>query len=284
MGHHEPMSLIRMLKVFGYETWSAVSYLSGMCADWRLWCQILQNRHRIDIQPLDIPLESRAQVIFACKRLGETARHLDMVAAAAAAERAEKESFDLLAAPIGYDAHRLQQVAGALERLLYAFMDELKARQVMTLSPRHAGYFSSTAAFGESVETAFPSTAFDIAEAANCRALGRWTASVMHLMRVVEVGLGALARFHDVDPGANWNTTLNQIEAKTREVAKRTHGQEMEQWAAEAAAHLRFVKNAWRNHAMHPLEKYDEERAVAIFDNTRTFMQQLAKQLVEDGM
>lgn len=30
---------------------------------------------------------------------------------------------------------------------------------------------------------------------------------------------------------------------------------------------------------MHPLERYDEERAVQIFENTRSFMQHLAGKL-----
>jgi hypothetical protein len=74
---------------------------------------------------------------------------------------------------------------------------------------------------------------------------------------------------------------LNQIEVKTREVGKRTHGPVAEQWAAEAATHLRFIKNAWRNHAMHPRQVYDEERAVAIFENSRSFMQHLSENLTE---
>lgn len=127
----------------------------------------------------------------------------------------------------------------------------------------------------------FPSASYDIAEAGKCIALGRWTAVVMHSMRVLDVGLTALARQYGLEADRNWNQTLNQIEAKTREVAKRTHGDEGEQWAAEAATHLRFVKNAWRNHAMHPKEKYDEERAVAIFEHSADFMKHLAKKLSE---
>ncbi len=69
------------------------------------------------------------------------------------------------------------------------------------------------------------------------------------------------------------NKTLNEIEAKTREVGRRSQGAEAEQWAAEAATHLRFVKNAWRNQAMHPRHTYDEERAVTIFESARSFMQ-----------
>ena len=43
------------------------------------------------------------------------------------------------------------------------------------------------------VFNAFPSANNDILEASNCLALERGTATVMHLMRVAEVGLKALA-------------------------------------------------------------------------------------------
>jgi hypothetical protein len=98
---------------------------------------------------------------------------------------------------------------------------------------------------------------------------------------VLEIGLRALAANLQVSADGNWNTTLNQIESKAREVSKRTHGADAEQWMAEAGAHLRFVKNAWRNHAMHPTEKYDEARADAIFSSARSFMLHLAQRLAE---
>ncbi len=135
--------------------------------------------------------------------------------------------------------------------------------------------------FGLEVENAFPSSIYDISEAARCRALYRWTACVMHLMRVLEVGLAELAKFAHVLPGENWNTLLNQIEAELKKVAKKTHSAEDEQFAAEAATHFRSIKNAWRNHSMHAREKYDEERAIAIYESIRSFMRHLSTRLSE---
>lgn len=152
---------------------------------------------------------------------------------------------------------------------------------MFVMASKHAAFYADGAHFSEAVDEAFPSVIYDVAEAAKCRALGRWTACVMHVMRVLEIGLGALAKHLGVEEDGNWNTVLNEVESKAREIGKRTHGKEAEQWAAEAGTHLRFIKNAWRNHAMHPLEKYDEERAVAIFDNARSFMQHLATRLSE---
>lgn len=159
--------------------------------------------------------------------------------------------------------------------------DELATLTVICAGTGARSLLEDAPHFGQQVEDAFPSVVFDISEASKCRALSRWTASVMHLMRVLEVGLGCLAKMIDLNPNENWNTLLNQIEAELRKVGKKTHSPEEEQFAAEAAAHFRAIKNAWRNHAMHAREKYDEERAVAIYDNVRSFMRHLATRLSE---
>lgn len=122
----------------------------------------------------------------------------------------------------------------------------------------------------------FPVLIEELREAGKCRAFGRWTACVMHLMRALEVGLAFLATHVGVEHQENWNTTLNAIEKKLREVSKKIDGREEEQWAAEAGTHLRFIKNAFRNHAMHPLERYNQDRAVSIFDSTLSFLAHLS--------
>lgn len=176
----------------------------------------------------------------------------------------------------------LSQLISFGSSLISAFVAEANARLLLTISADHVKCFSGgKPLFGQAVEDAFPSASRDIAEAGNCRALERWTASVMHSMRVLEVGLGCLAKRFGVDSGENWNKILNEIEANLRGVSKKSEGAEAERWAAEAGTHFRFIKNAFRNHAMHPNEHYDEERAVLIYDNTRSFMRHLATRLSE---
>ena len=277
------MSYWDMLQI-SPETMSALAFVAGCRAEWELWMQLLQNAGRLGIAPINISMQTRAHFLNSCKILGETAAQLGMKASQTAADRASKDCFRLLASPIGFDAPRLARVVSLAGQLLQVFGDEMGGHLLFTLSSRHAHLFSEPAPFGAKVEDAFPSATFDIAEAAKCRALGRWTACVMHMMRVMEVGLRSLARHFDVSADANWNQVLNQIEAKSREVSKRADGAEAEQWAAEAATHLRFVKNAWRNHAMHPTKTYDEERAVTIYESSRSFMQHLSSRLSEDDL
>lgn len=214
--------------------------------------------------------------------LGEAAKRLDLAGAKAAAARFHEFLMGKAATVGVMSTDDLGRLTALGSQMLVVFSDELEGHLMFVLPSRHASFYSLEAPFGAAVADAFPSAAYDIVEAAKCRSLGRWTASVMHLMRALEVGLAALARHVGVDPGdGGWNTVLNQIETKARAIGKRSHGKDAEQWAAEAASHLRFVKNAWRNHAMHPLEKYDEDRAVEIFDNAQAFMRHLATKLHE---
>ncbi len=266
------------------KTIHAMGFISACRAEWKLWVQILQNAHQIAVAPPNIDLTTRATFLHYCEVLEEAARLLRLKASQAAARRAFDESANLLAQPIGYDSWRLAKVADLAGQLLQVFGDELAGSRLLSLDSRHAAFFDMVEPLGRDVEDAFPSAVFDASEAAKCRAVGRWTACVMHLMRVFEVGLASLARHYDVTIESNWNKTLNEIEAKTRTISKRAHGEDEEQWAAEAATHLRFIKNAWRNKAMHPHQSYDEERAVAIFDNARSFMQHLAMKLKEDDL
>jgi len=50
---------------------------------------------------------------------------------------------------------------------------------------------------------------------------------------------------------------------------------------AEAATQFRFIKNAWRNHAMHARATYDETQAREIYNSVGAFLRQLANHLRE---
>lgn len=163
----------------------------------------------------------------------------------------------------------------------HALFSEMQSKLVVTMSSSNRGLLEQAVPlFGEAVDDAFPRAAYDITEAGKCLALERWTAAVMHLMRALEHGLAALAAFCGVDFGSdNWNQALNKMEAELRKVGRKTHSPADEQFAAEAVTHFRAIKNAWRNHAQHGKDTYDEERALAIFESVRSFMRHLATRL-----
>ena len=141
-----------------------------------------------------------------------------------------------------------------------------------------------TKAFGTAAVDAFPSIQFDVEEGGKCLALGRYTASVFHCMRIMEVGLEALSGALELEIAPNWNNALNLIEKEIRSRSVATHGanwKDDEAFYSEGAAHFRVVKNAWRNHTMHRRETFDEERARGILQSTADFMRHLATRLTD---
>jgi hypothetical protein len=124
--------------------------------------------------------------------------------------------------------------------------DELTSKSVYLIPNR--SHLEDTEGFGEAVATAFPNAVFDIVEAGKCLTFSRATACVMHLMRVLEVGLFALAARLDIDAKSdNWNSILDLMEKEIRSRTKKTHGEDWknidEPFFTEAATHFRFLKN-----------------------------------------
>src|SRR5260370_1067933 len=103
------------------------------------------------------------------------------------------------------------------------------------------------------------------------RKFGRGTATVYHLMRVMEYGLVKLTgklgvAIPDIEH-KTWGEILNPIDMAVGTLPKKTKEQEA---FSEAALHLRQVKNAWRDPTMHNRRRYDIEEATAIFQNVKT--------------
>ncbi|MGB3930856.1 MAG: hypothetical protein WBL20_18070 [Sphingobium sp.] len=116
----------------------------------------------------------------------------------------------------------------------------------------------------------------DVEEGSKCRAYEVWTAVVMHMMRVAEVGVGALADHLEVPRGASWGVTINNVLVALNGERGAKQDPVRKQWASETATYLNFVKDAFRNPAMHPEMSFDREQAISIFENTRAFMRSLA--------
>jgi hypothetical protein len=122
----------------------------------------------------------------------------------------------------------------------------------------------------------------DIEEAAKCLALDRGTACVFHLMRVVEVGLDALAKRLRIKPQRNWGAYLRLISERLDEKkaplpvwVKRN-----EPFFLEAAICIKGVKTVWRNPCVHRIEKaYTPNQAEDIFDEVKKLMLHLATNL-----
>jgi hypothetical protein len=142
--------------------------------------------------------------------------------------------------------------------LQYRLSDELASTYFLSLSNRERElYAPALPLFGSEVVVKFPSTAYEIDEAAKCLALSRGTACVFHLMRLMEISVRAVARCLNIaDPvqpaDRSWGAILKKvrdgIEAKWPTAASRLAGDG--EIFDSLYASLDAVKNPWRNSTM----------------------------------
>ena len=182
-----------------------------------------------------------------------------------------------------YDYARLGQRFSNLYERLY---DETK-RNLFLYVPKEKKrfYTESHDKFGLDTER-FPSAKDEIEEAGKCYATGRNTACVLHLMRILEIGLNALAKNFGIPyEHSNWDKIINQIPGKINAIErnpnKPPNWQDDRKFYSELASHFRFIKDAYRNYAMHVHERYDEGKAHSLYLQTSEFMRHLATKLSE---
>ncbi len=178
--------------------------------------------------------------------------------------------------------------ARTLRELERVVEDEVSLKTYFELAPDQALMFAATSPFGDEVRTAFPSAIFDIEEASKCLALDRATASVFHLMRVVEVGLRCLGRTlndEKLDPRRNpsWDAILNKCDRQLSLpiVDRCSEWRKDNTFFSDATANIRAIKNAWRNPTLHVEQSYDPERGIEVYNAVKGFMRHLARKLNE---
>jgi len=170
-----------------------------------------------------------------------------------------------------------QQVALMLE-------DEMSVRLCFWLGASEAELWDAKRLSGEDVSDRFPSTDYELEEYAKCCAIGRHTAAVFHLMRVLEIGLSVLAVSIGADPAnKSWEQILIGIQTKIDENVKLKgpSWKDTEQYYSEISAQFRNLKNAWRNYTMHVHVTYDKERTEEVFVHIRAIMKVLATRIRE---
>jgi hypothetical protein len=203
---------------------------------------------------------------------------LQMEAAYATAVRMA-ESLDDPACPLSY-------LHDEMKDLRLRVFDELNYRTCFYVWRDEEKLYKADKLFGETVATNFPSAAFDIEEAGKCLALGRATACVFHLMRVMEVGLRALAKsLNDprINPANNpsWHNILKKGDDELQKVVaqRAPEWRSDDQFFSQAQANLRAVQFAWRNPTMHIDVTYTPETAKDVMQCVGGFMRHLSTKL-----
>jgi hypothetical protein len=159
---------------------------------------------------------------------------------------------------------------------------EMHSVNFFYMPSKQTRFYRQDELFGPNVAAKFPSLEFDIVEAGNCFAMGRSTACVFHLMRIMERGVQTLGTLMGVNFTENreWGEILRLVKEKLEEQTKARplHGKDPEivQWN-QLHAYLTTVKNGWRNRVMHPHDKYTLDEAEDLIGHVKAFMKTLAK-------
>jgi hypothetical protein len=134
--------------------------------------------------------------------------------------------------------------------------------------------------FGKLTLDKFPSVISEVEEAGKCYAAGRNTASVFHLLRIMEAGLKIVAQTLSIatDTNRSWDSLLRKITSADHVQHPRD---EWTEFYTDIGARLHTVKDAWRNPTMHIERSYVAEEALDIFNGVSSFMRHLATRLRE---
>lgn len=166
------------------------------------------------------------------------------------------------------------------ENVFERFNAEVGDQWLLILSHEHSDFLADDVApFGSEVREAFPILADDIDEAAKCLALGRYTASVFHLMRVMERSVHLLAKKMQVNVDvrtSTWNDITSIMSNSLAKMPGKTaYSKNRKAKYGEIIAHLTAVRIAWRNEVMHPKKSYNKKEAERVFYNVSGFLESL---------
>lgn len=160
--------------------------------------------------------------------------------------------------------------------------DQLTAKQFIYVAPQYVELYQRPALFGQKVNDRFPAAIDDIQDAGTALALGLGTSCVMHLMRVMEVGLKVLAKELGVPYATSWDAYLTKIEQSisAKHSMKSAEWKQCEAFYRDVSGDLLTIKQAWRNPTMHTDRRYSPDEAGQIFSAVGTLMQRMAQNLM----
>ena len=171
------------------------------------------------------------------------------------------------------------EFADSMKDIDLRLKDELSHTKVFVLESGRENFFDpKEPLFGAGVVDKFPKAIDDIEDTGKCLALGLGTSAVMHLMRVMEVGLQDLAKSLGIPYAPSWESYLSQIQAKisTKHKRKGVRWKRDEKFYRDLSGDLLTVKQAWRNPTMHIDRRYNVDEAETIFNAVKALMQRLA--------
>jgi hypothetical protein len=179
--------------------------------------------------------------------------------------------------------NEIEKEIHALDRIICIHLGKT---EFLYQTPSDLALYDELEPFGKSVAENFPSAKHDITEAAKCFALERYTATVTHCARVLEVGLKALAqRLHVKFDEQSWLRLLNDLRGEWNAIEsgrnQPKNWKSMRQFYNDAFMEFTHIKDAWRNYAAHAKTTYERDDADLIMRHTKSLMKKLSKRIKE---
>jgi hypothetical protein len=137
--------------------------------------------------------------------------------------------------------------------------------------------------FGEIVPDKFPSAIQDIEEGGKALAAGLGTATVFHMMRIMEVGLKSLGKALKIPYAPSWESYLGQIEKRisAKHKTKAISWKKDEAFFRDILGDLTIIKIAWRNPTMHIVRHYSQDEAEDVLRGVRRFIMRMSERFGE---
>lgn len=168
-------------------------------------------------------------------------------------------------------------VANFMQEIFQRFQDDLRDQIFVQIPQTHASLYENPLDGWEPVIERIDCKV-DISEAGLCLALERSSASVFHIIGVLQACLNVLAKSLRVKVDletSTWNKIINHMETGVNQKqligSKSKWKKELEPFYSEVLFDLKAIKNAWRNPTMHFWKGATEAEARKIYDRTKDF-------------
>lgn len=199
------------------------------------------------------------------------------------------DKFDYLSGLFSKKGGTARQFVGDALNNLYAVVGHQMSLGIFYQIDRDKGKLIRGDRRNAVIIKSYPECGVDLVEAEMCLALDRPTATVFHCMRLLEIllkkavvkkarGVGIrLSESKTLDK--NWESALRTLEIKIAAMEKRRKSPSAKRrlkHLSELCAHMRSVKNAFRNEVMHAKGIYESGIASDILSQTTVFARYVA--------
>jgi len=182
-----------------------------------------------------------------------------------------------------FDSATAKQLAHDLHQTI---IDELESKILLMIPSNRVSYYNvDDTILGEYIVSSFPEIREDAAEAGNCFALGRYTACVFHLTRMMEnivQRFGRRLKIRDLHKKP-WGQILGESKHKIDKMPKDTPSRERRSNRYyESYALLDAVCRATRNPTIHPKitdikKTYTDQEAKDLMDRVKQFIEDFSR-------